>query len=111
VKVHRDVRNSKPHRPRAVRRHSRGCSRSVGRGTCRPAIEPRNVLVLGADAVLFAEGNTRRGVIASASVAWRGLRTWHACTLFAREPGDLQSDHSHLTRGVARIGKARSRSR
>src|SRR5215831_3312137 len=30
-----------PHRPQAVRRHPRGCRRSVGRGTCRPAIEPR----------------------------------------------------------------------
>ena len=27
--------------PRAVRSHSRRCRRSVGRGTCRPAIEPR----------------------------------------------------------------------
>jgi len=33
---------TKPHRPRAVRRRPRGCRRSVGRGSHRPAIEPRN---------------------------------------------------------------------
>jgi len=34
-------RSSDPRRPRAVRVWPRGQGRSVGRGTCRPAIEPR----------------------------------------------------------------------
>ena len=33
--------------------------RSVDRGTRGPGIEPRNVLVWGADVVVLAEGNTR----------------------------------------------------
>ena len=33
-----------------------------------------SILVQGADAVIVAEGNTRRGVIASADLALRGLR-------------------------------------
>jgi hypothetical protein len=56
-----------------------------------------------------AEGNTDRRVIASAWTTWRGRRTWHVCTLHEREPGDLGSDQ--LPHGLARIGKARSRSR
>ena len=64
--------------------------------------------VQGADAVAVAEGNTDRCENASTCTALRGLRTWHARTLLEREPGDLQLDHAF---GVARIGKARSRSR
>ena len=62
----------------------------------------------GADAVDEAEGNMNRRDSASAWTALRGLRTWHVRTLLAWEPGDLQLDHRF---GVARIGKARSRSR
>ena len=65
-------------------------------------------IVQGADAVAVAEGKTDRCENASACTALRGLRTWHARTLLEREPGDLQLDHGF---GVARIGKARSRSR
>ena len=43
----------------------------------------------GADAVTEAEGNTSAGAIASARATRRGRRTWHACTLHVREPGDL----------------------
>ena len=63
----------------------------------------------GADAVSLAEGNTAGHVNASVRSALRGLRPWHVRKLFAREPGDLQLDHSQD--GVIRIGKARSRSR
>ena len=62
----------------------------------------------GADAVDEAEGNTDRRDNASAWTALRGRRTWHAHTLLVWEPGDLQLDHGFR---VARIGKARSRSR
>jgi hypothetical protein len=49
-------------------------------------------LILGADAVCVAEGNASACVIASTWVTRRGRRTWHARTLLAREPGDLQLD-------------------
>ena len=68
-------------------------------------------LISGADAVLNAEGNTTGRVIASARSARRGRRPWHVWMLFAREPGDLQSDRRRAYRPAARIGKARSRSR
>ena len=65
----------------------------------------------GADAVTEAEGNTGRRARASACLTSRGLRPWHARTLFAREPGDLQLDRRWQYAPTARIGKARSRSR
>ena len=48
---------------------------------------------------------------ASARMVRRGRRTWHVRTLFAREPGALQSDRRGLYSLAARVGKARSRSR
>jgi len=68
-----------------------------------------NGIIQGADALVLAEGNTVRRATASSWAALRGPRTWHARTLLVREPGDLLVDHP--TYGVARIGKARSRSR
>ena len=68
-----------------------------------------SLLSQGVDAVNFAEDNTAGHAIASVQRALRGRRPWHVRTPLAREPGDLQLDHSHL--GVVRIGKARSRSR
>ena len=41
VKVPQQKRNSKPYWPRVMRRASRGARRSVDRGACRPAMEPR----------------------------------------------------------------------
>jgi len=67
-------------------------------------------LFLGADAVLLAEGNMDGHVIASAHPARRGRRPWHVRTLLAREPGDLMSGQGGPP-PLARIGKARSRSR
>ena len=64
----------------------------------------------GADAVLLAEGNMDRRVIASAHPARRGRRPWHVRTLLVREPGDLMSDQGGPP-SLARTGKARSRSR
>jgi hypothetical protein len=68
-----------------------------------------NFLYRDADVVTKAEGNTDGHGIASAQTVLRGQRTWHARTLFAREPGDLQFDH--LPIGVVRLGKARSHNR
>jgi hypothetical protein len=77
----------------------------------RPAIEPRKKFDPGADAVRSAEGDTHGRAIASARATWRGRRPWHARTLLAREPGDLQSDRRRLSWPAARIGKVRSRRR
>ena len=68
-------------------------------------------LILGADAVLQAEGNMDGRAIASARPAQRGRRPWHVRTLLVREPGDLMSDQGGGLPSLARIGKARSRSR
>ena len=65
---------------------------SVGERAGQPLSRERK-LFLGADAVCVAEGNTSEGVSASARVARRGRRTWHARKLFAREPGDLRVGH------------------
>ena len=67
-------------------------------------------VILGADAVLLAEGNTGGCAIASAHSAQRGLRPWHVRTLLVREPGDLMSGQSGAP-PLVRTGKARSRSR
>ena len=67
-------------------------------------------LFLGADAVLLAEGDMVGCAIASAHPARRGRRPWHVRTLLAREPGGLMSDQGG-SQPLARIGKARSRSR
>ncbi|MGA8771632.1 MAG: hypothetical protein WB610_14830, partial [Rhodomicrobium sp.] len=67
-------------------------------------------VILGADAVRLAEGNTDGCATASARPAQRGRRPWHVRTLLAREPGDLMLDQGGSPL-LARIGKARSRSR
>jgi len=66
--------------------------------------------VQGADAVSMAEGNMDWRAFASACSALRGLRPWHADTLFVGEPRDLRLDRSGCL-GAVRIGKTRSRSR
>ena len=80
-------------------------------GECRGQPLSREIgLILGADAVLQAEGNTDGHVIASARPAQRGRRPWHVRKLLVREPGDLMSDQGGSL-SLARIGKARSQSR
>ena len=104
-------RYSEPCCPRVMRVASRGATRSVDRGTCRPAIEPRKKFDPGADVVRSTEGNMHGRVIASARATRRGRRPWHARTLLVREPGDLQSDRRRQSWPAARIGKVRSRRR
>jgi hypothetical protein len=62
-------------------------------------------LILGADAVHLAEGNTSGRVIASARTTRRGQRPWHVQTLLAREPGDLAIDRSATAVGPHREGE------
>jgi hypothetical protein len=84
---------------------------SVGERAGQPLSRERK-LFLGADAVCVAQGNMFECAIASARTTRRGRRTWHACTLFVWEPGDLQVGHaSSQGDGVARVGKVKSQSR
>ena len=76
----------------------------------QPLSRDRN-LILGADAVHLAEGNTTKRVTASVWSTRRGQRPWHVCTLLVREPGGLQCDRWHPKGAAARTGEARSRSR
>ena len=62
-------------------------------------------LFRGADAVTEAEGNTDRRASASICPTLRGLRTWHARTLLAREPGDLSSGQLLYWDGPCREGE------
>ena len=82
---------------------------SVGERVGQPLSREIN-LDPGADAVCWAEGDAVRRAIASVSPTRRGLRPWHARTLFARKPGDLPFTPLLVIRR-GRIGKARSRSR
>ena len=62
-------------------------------------------LLRGADAVIGAEGNTGRRARASTCLTPRGLRPWHARTLFAREPGDLSCGQLPHWAGPCREGE------
>ena len=82
---------------------------SVGERIGQPLSRER-LFIPDADAVIEAEGKTDGRVTASAWPVRRGLRPWHVRTLLVREPGDLWIGHGPKRR-MARIGKARSRSR
>ena len=81
---------------------------SAGECTGQP-LSRENWNFPGADAFDNAEGKTPGRAIASVLVTQRGRRTWHVRTLFVREPGDLA--FGLRKNPLARIGKARSRSR
>jgi len=59
----------------------------------------------GADAVCVVEGKTSECASASTQATRRGRRTWHACTLLVREPGDLESDQLRHRAGPHREGE------
>ena len=90
MKVHYDegVANHIGPKPCAGIREDVG-EASVGGRAGQPLSRDRK-LIPGADAVCVAEGNMLKSDIASAWATRRGRRTWHARTLHAREPGDLQ---------------------
>jgi hypothetical protein len=75
----------------------------TGERTGQPLSRDR-LLIPGADAVSTAEGNTSERDNASAWATRRGRRTWHVCTLLAREPGDLGSDQLQYRAGPHREG-------
>jgi hypothetical protein len=110
VRVHCDegIANHIGPEPCAVVREDLG---EASAGECIGQPLSREIDVIpGADAVPLAEGNTNGRAIASARPARRGLRPWHVQTLLVREPGDLMLDQGGSP-PLARIGKARSRSR
>ena len=76
---------------------------SAGERAGQPLSRDRK-LIPGADAVCVAEGNMSECVPASTRATRRGRRTWHARTLFAREPGDLGFDQPQYRAGPHREG-------
>jgi len=77
---------------------------SAGVHTGQPSSRDRK-LFPGADAVCVAEGNMTECANASARATRRGRRTWHACTLIAREPGYLGFDQERYRPGPRRKGE------
>jgi hypothetical protein len=77
---------------------------SVGVRAGQPLSRDRK-LFPGADAVCVAQGNMFKCVNASTWATRRGRRTWHARTLFAREPGDLGFDQPRYWAGPHREGE------
>ena len=110
MQVHYDegIANHIGPEPCAVVREDLG-EASVGDCIGQPLSREIDVIP-GADAVRLAEGNTDGCATASTRPARRGRRPWHVRTLLAREPGDLMPDQGGPP-PLARIGKARSRSR
>jgi len=82
-----------------------GSVRGAGSNS-RPYRNSREInLDPGADAVCVAEGHMSERVNASTWATRRGRRTWHARTLFAREPGDLGPDQPQYRAGPRREGE------
>ena len=110
MKVHYDegLANHIGPEPCAVVREDLG-EASVGDCIGQPMSREIDV-ILGADAVLLAEGNMDGHVTASVRPAQRGRRPWHVRTLLVREPGDLMPGQGGPP-PLARTGRARSRSR
>lgn len=86
-----------------------GSEASAGERIGQP-LSRESAKVSDADAVRRAEGNMTGRVSASARPTRRGRRHWHVRTFLVREPRDLTADQDGLP-SLARIGKARSRSR
>jgi hypothetical protein len=95
-------------KPCAVVREG-GSEASAGERIGQPLSRER-AKVPGADAVSEAEGHMSGRVSASARTTRRGRRHWHVRTLLDREPRDLVVDQDGKP-SLARIGKARSRTR
>jgi hypothetical protein len=110
VKVRHDEGIANPHRPQAVRRHPRGGRRSVGRGTCRPAIEPRNTIsrtpTLLCERKAIWAGALVRVPDQSGAVVDPGM---HGNSLYGNR--EISGLAMNLTEELVRSGKARSRSR
>src|SRR5690348_2530224 len=88
-----------------MRSGPRGPGRSVDRGTCRPAIEPRQLETSERRRRRAVRKATRLGALQRVpGPAPRGRRPRHARKLFVWEPGDLPLDRPEYR--AVRIGKA-----
>ena len=111
VQVHRDEGVANRIDPESCAGAREGSSEALtGDHIGQPLSREMNI-VLGADALSNVEGNTNGCAIASTRTARRGRRPWHVWTLLAREPGDLTAGQWRRVAVLARIGKARSRTR
>ena len=90
MKVPDSEGRSDPRCPRVMRGASRGATRSVDRGACRPAIEPRKIFSPGCRRCSVAEGNTRGRANRECPCDPAWSETLACRTLLAREPGDLR---------------------
>ena len=90
-----------------MRGQSRGCQRSVDRGTGRPGIELRNNRIQGADAVSRRRKATRAGALARVRDGPCAVRDpAHVWKLHAREPGDpVGARHDGGTGGRRRMSR------
>lgn len=96
---------SDPRRPQTVRRRSQGRRRSVGRGTRRQGIEPRNQVSSGVPTLFSqAEGNMTHGEKRAMCRLCAVVDPLHAWNLHAREPGDPLVARGVMTSGRKRKG-------
>ena len=110
MQVHHDEGVANRIDPESCAAARKGISEALtGDHTGQPSSR-ESTLFPGADVVPLTEGNTDGRDIASTQTVQRGRRHWHVRTFLAREPGDSRSDLRRVV-GLARIGKARSRSR
>jgi hypothetical protein len=109
VKVHYGEGVANHTGPESCAAYREVCGEALTGERAGQVLSRETFLIQDADVVTFAEGKTDGCDIASIRTVLRGRRPWHARTLFAREPGDLQFGHLH--QGVVRVGKARSPSR
>ncbi len=104
-------RASDPRWPRAMRRRPQGRRRSVGRGTCRPAIEPRNKHSGAPTLSLQAEGNTASGAMREPLAGSTRSETLSMHGIFSRENREVPRSPAAPDQAAGRKGKAMSRSR
>jgi hypothetical protein len=110
VQVHHDEEVANCIDPESCAAAREGIGEALTGDRTGQPLSRESTLFPGADVVPLTEGHTAGRDIASAQTARRGRRHWHVRTLLAREPGDPTTDHRRVA-GLARIGKARSRSR
>ncbi len=86
----KDVASHIDPKPCVVTREGEG---EASVGACAGRSLSLEIYLLGADAVVHAEGNTGAFAFARASTTRRGRRLRHVQKFLAREPGYLGADH------------------
>ena len=98
---------AKSRRPRVMRWRPVRAQRSVGRGARGPGVEPRNVLVWDADALIDAEGNIVGRGIASGRRVPRGQRARARVRSFHAENREILWPPVAVMAGRAAQGRLR----